>query len=204
MTEQELIAAARRGSETAFEELVRLYEKRVYHLALRMSGGQEDALEIAQEAFLAAWRGLPAFRGEAGFATWLYRLATNLCLDHLRAQKRRTQSMGPALSLDDEENGPVQVADQQLQPQEAVERSERRRALERGLASLPDHHRQVLIMRELSGLSYQEIAQVLDLDLGTVKSRIARARLSLRKILLEDGNFFDSPASMEIERHRKE
>ena len=79
-----------------------------------------------------------------------------------------------------------------------------RRALERGLASLPDHHRQVLIMRELSGLSYQEIAQVLDLDLGTVKSRIARARLSLRKILLEDGNFFDSPASMEIERHRKE
>ena len=110
--------------------------------------------------------------------------------------------MGPALSLDDEENGPVQVADQQLQPQEAVERSERRRALERGLASLPDHHRQVLIMRELSGLSYQEIAQVL--DLGTVKSRIARARLSLRKILLEDGNFFDSPASMEIERHRKE
>ena len=112
--------------------------------------------------------------------------------------------MGPALSLDDEENGPVQVADQQLQPQEAVERSERRRALERWLASLQDHHRQVLIMRELSGLSYQEIAQVLDLDLGTVKSRIARARLSLRKILLEDGNFFDSPASMEIERHRKE
>ena len=99
---------------------------------------------------------------------------------------------------------PAPLQDQQLQPQEAVERSERRRALERGLASLPDHHRQVLIMRELSGLSYQEIAQVLDLDLGTVKSRIARARLSLRKILLEDGNFFDSPASMEIERHRKE
>ena len=169
-----------------------------------MTGSREDALDLAQDAFFQAWKALSTFQGESSFATWLYRLATNLCLDHLRAQKRRTQSMGPALSLDDEENGPVQVADQQLQPQEAVERSERRRALERGLASLPDHHRQVLIMRELSGLSYQEIAQVLDLDLGTVKSRIARARLSLRKILLEDGNFFDSPASMEIERHRKE
>ena len=203
-TEQELVERAKRGDPDAFGQLVTDNEKRIYNLALRMTGSPEDAAELAQEAFLNAWRGLHRFQGESSFATWLYRLATNLCLDHLRAQKRRTQSMGPALSLDDEENVPVQVADQQLQPQEAAERSERRRALERGLASLPDHHRQVLIMRELSGLSYQEIAQVLDLDLGTVKSRIARARLSLRKILLEDGNFFDSPASMEIERHRKE
>ena len=204
MTDQELAARARDGDQDAFEQLVRDNEKRIYTLALRMTGSREDALDLAQDAFFQAWKALPTFQGESSFATWLYRLATNLCLDHLRTQKRRTQSMGPALSLDDEENGPVQVADQQLQPQEAVERSERRRALERGLGSLPDHHRQVLIMRELSGLSYQEIAQVLDLDLGTVKSRIARARLSLRKILLEDGNFFDSPASMEIERHRKE
>ena len=204
MTDQELAARARDGDQDAFEQLVRDNEKRIYTLALRMTGSREDALDLAQDAFFQAWKALPTFQGESSFATWLYRLATNLCLDHLRTQKRRTQSMGPAHSLDDEENGPVQVADQQLQPQEAVERSERRRALERGLASLPDHHRQVLIMRELSGLSYQEIAQVLDLDLGTVKSRIARARLSLRKILLEDGNFFDSPASMEIERHRKE
>ena len=190
MTDQELAARARDGDQDAFEQLVRDNEKRIYTLALRMTGSREDALDLAQDAFFQAWKALSTFQGESSFATWLYRLATNLCLDHLRAQKRRTQSMGPALSLDDEENGPVQVADQQLQPQEAVERSERRR--------------QVLIMRELSGLSYQEIAQVLDLDLGTVKSRIARARLSLRKILLEDGNFFDSPASMEIERHRKE
>ena len=172
MTDQELAARARDGDQDAFEQLVRDNEKRIYTLALRMTGSREDALDLAQDAFFQAWKALPTFQGESSFATWLYRLATNLCLDHLRTQKRRTQSMGPALSLDDEENGPVQVADQQLQPQEAVERSERRRALE--------------------------------LDLGTVKSRIARARLSLRKILLEDGNFFDSPASMEIERHRKE
>ena len=152
MTDQELAARARDGDQDAFEQLVRDNEKRIYTLALRMTGSREDALDLAQDAFFQAWKALSTFQGESSFATWLYRLATNLCLDHLRAQKRRTQSMGPALSLDDEENGPVQVADQQLQPQEAVERSERRRALERGLASLPDHHRQVLIMRELSGL----------------------------------------------------
>ncbi len=96
-----------------------------------MTGSREDALDLAQDAFSRRGKPSPP-SGESSFATWLYRLATNLCLDHLRTQKRRTQSMGPALSLDDEENGPVQVADQQLQPQEAVERSERRRALERG------------------------------------------------------------------------
>ena len=203
MTDQELAARARDGDQDAFEQLVRDNEKRIYTLALRMTGSREDALDLAQDAFFQAWKALSTFQGESSFATWLYRLASNACIDFLRREKRR-RSLSMTVSLDDEENGPVQVADQQLQPQEAVERSERRRALERGLASLPDHHRQVLIMRELSGLSYQEIAQVLDLDLGTVKSRIARARLSLRKILLEDGNFFDSPASMEIERHRKE
>ena len=132
MTDQELAARARDGDQDAFEQLVRDNEKRIYTLALRMTGSREDALDLAQDAFFQAWKALPTFQGESSFATWLYRLATNLCLDHLRTQKRRTQSMGPALSLDDEENGPVQVADQQLQPQEAVERSERRRALERG------------------------------------------------------------------------
>lgn len=117
MTDQELAARARDGDQDAFEQLVRDNEKRIYTLALRMTGSREDALDLAQDAFFQAWKALPTFQGESSFATWLYRLATNLCLDHLRAQKRRTQSMGPALSLDDEENGPVQVADQQLQPQ---------------------------------------------------------------------------------------
>ena len=106
MTDQELAARARDGDQDAFEQLVRDNEKRIYTLALRMTGSREDALDLAQDAFSQAWKALPTFQGESSFATWLYRLATNLCLDHLRAQKRRTQSMGPALSLDDEENGP--------------------------------------------------------------------------------------------------
>ena len=88
-TEQEWIEAARQGDERAFAELVRTYESKVYHLALRMCGNREDALEIAQEAFLSAWRGLPFFREESSFATWLYRLTTNAAIDFLRREKRR-------------------------------------------------------------------------------------------------------------------
>jgi len=99
MTEQELIWAAQRGDDVAFEELVRQYEKRVYHLALRMCGSEEDAWDVAQDAFLAAWRALPGFRGEAGFATWLYRLTHNAAIDHLRKNKKQRFDM----SLDDEE-----------------------------------------------------------------------------------------------------
>ena len=94
MTDQELAARARDGDQDAFEQLVRDNEKRIYTLALRMTGSREDALDLAQDAFFQAWKALPTFQGESSFATWLYRLATNLCLDHLRAQKRRTQSMG--------------------------------------------------------------------------------------------------------------
>ena len=103
--------------------------------------------------------------------------------------------MEPAVSLDDEDSGWAEPADAGQDPQRKLEEAERSRALSRGLERLPEHQRQVLVMRELSGLSYQEIGAATGLDLGTVKSRIARARLALRKILLEDGNFFDSPSS---------
>ena len=188
MTEQELVERAKRGDETAFEALVTDNEKRIYNLCRRLVGNPEDAAELTQEAFLNAWRGLGRFQGESSFSTWLYRLTTNLCIDWLRRQKRR-QETAPAVSLDDEEAGWAEPADWEQDPHRKLEQSERGRALARGLERLPEYQRRPLVLRELSGLSYQEIAQALDLDLGTVKSRIARARLALRKILLEDGNF---------------
>lgn len=183
MTEQELIRAAAGGDEDAFGKLVELYEHKVYHLALRMCGQEEDAADVAQEAFLAAWRGLPAFRGEAGFATWLYRLTSNAAIDHLRRVKRQRGDV----SLDDEDLG-LDAPDQAPGPQERAEGKELRRAVAQGLGRLSADHRQVLVLREVQGLRYEEIAQILDLDLGTVKSRIARARGALRKILLNSGN----------------
>ena len=188
------MARARTGDQEAFEQLVLDNQNKVYALALRMVNDREEAADLAQEAFLKAWQGLPSFQGDSSFSTWVYRLATNVCIDFLRKQKRRRE-VEPALSLDDEESGWTEPADWNQDPQRHLERSERSRALARGLEALPDHQRQVLVLRELSGLSYQEIGQALGLDMGTVKSRIARSRLALRKILLEDGNFFDGPSS---------
>ncbi len=198
MTEEELVRLARQGDQSAFEQLVRDNEKRIYNLALRMAGHPEDALDLSQEIFLNAWKGLSAFKGDSSFATWLYRLASNACVDFLRSQKRQREAAGFALSLDDED-APSPPVDSVELPHAQLERRERERALHRALQRLPDHHRQILVMRELQGLSYQEMSQALDLDLGTVKSRLTRARLALRKILLRDGNFFTVSSSTWIE-----
>ena len=186
MTEKELVRAAQRGDDSAFEELVRTYEKRVYHLALRMCGNVDDAYEVAQEAFLSAWKGMRFFRGDSSFSTWLYRLTSNAAIDFLRRQRRQGGSDG--VSLDDE-NTFLEVADPAPSPHQQAERLELRDALARGLCALSPEHRQVLLLRVLHGLTYEEIAAALELDLGTVKSRIARAREKLRKYLVASGNF---------------
>ena len=194
LQEQMWIDNARQGDQAAFEQLVRLYEKRVFALTLRMCRNPEDAAEAAQEAFLSAWQGLAFFRGESSFATWLYRLASNACVDLLRREGRRQSAAGP--SLNDEE-ARVDVPDPAPSPQEQAERSELREQIEAGLQALTPDHRQVLILREMHQLSYDEIAQTLDVDVGTVKSRINRRRKQLRNFLLRSGNFLSPPASKE-------
>jgi len=198
MTVEELVRAAAGGDEDAFAELVRLHENKVYHLALRMCGQPEDAGDVAQEAFLAAWRGLPLFRGEAGFATWLYRLTSNAAIDHLR----RTRRQRGDLSLDGEETG-LEATEAGPGPQEAAEGKELQAAVADSLQKLSDSHRQILVLREFQSMSYEEIAQALELDLGTVKSRISRARGALRKILLQSGNLSGYLPSNPSEESRK-
>lgn len=202
VTDQEIVARARAGDQQAFEQLVQDNQNKVYSLAFRLVGDREEASDLAQEAFLKAWQGLSSFQGESSFTTWIYRLTTNVCIDYLRRQKRR-QGASTAVSLDDEDSGWVEPVDWTQDPHGQLEQSERGQALARGLEQLPDHQRQALALRELSGLSYQEIAQTMDLDLGTVKSRIARARLTLRKILLEDGNFFDVRPSKSVKKEKR-
>ena len=192
--EQQWIDAARRGDQAAFEQLVRRYEKRVFALTGRMCRNPSDAEEAAQETFLAARQGLPFFRGEASFATWLYRLASNACVDLLRREGRH--QAGAGISLDDEESG-FDPPDPAPSPQALAERAELRQQIEAALAELPPEYRQVLILRELHQRTYDEIAEICSLDLGTVKSRISRGRKRLRKILLESGNFSAAAASKE-------
>ena len=195
--EQQLVSAARQGDMAAFESLVHLYEKRVFALTLRMCGNREDAAEAAQEAFLAAWQGLAFFRGDSSFSTWLYRLASNACVDLLRRESRHRTAAGP--SLDDEELN-LEVPDAMPSPQDEAERRELREEIERGLAALSPEHREVLVLRELHQLSYDEIAETLDLDVGTVKSRISRGRKQLRNFLLKSGNFSPPPPSKGTEK----
>ena len=192
--EQQWVEAARQGDQSAFEQLVHLYEKRVLALTTRMCKNPADAEEAAQEAFLSAWQGLPFFRGDASFSTWLYRLASNACVDLLRREGRHQAAAGP--SLNDEE-APLDVADGTPGPQEAAERRELREQIEEGLRALTPEHRQVLLLREMHQLSYDEIADTLELDVGTVKSRISRGRRQLRMFLLEKGNFSPPSASKE-------
>ncbi|MDD6160939.1 MAG: sigma-70 family RNA polymerase sigma factor [Oscillospiraceae bacterium] len=187
MDEQQLIRQAQSGEVSAFEQLLDRYQKPVYHQALRLVSHPEDAADVTQEVFLKVWKYLPTFRGESSFSTWLYRMTDNAALDLLRREKKRRGDS----SLDDDEGMAVIPVDPAATPQEALERSERQRAVSDALGRLSEEHRRVLVLREINGLSYEEIGQVLELAPGTVKSRIARARTALANILRQSGNFFD-------------
>ena len=196
MTEQELVLAARSGDREAFGALVEANQNMVYSLALRMTGNPDDAADLTQDAFLGAWRNLAKFDGRSAFSTWLYRLTTNLCIDFLRREKRRGQLSAPLEGEDSEgEEKQLDLPDERWSPERALEQSEIRQAVRQGLDSLSPEHRAVLLLREAEGLSYAEIARALDLEEGTVKSRIARARLALRDFLLKTGNFSGYPPS---------
>ena len=191
--DEELVKRAADGDDSAFEELVRRYEKRVYNMTLRMTGNAEDALDISQEAFIRVWRSLGKFKGNAKFSTWLFRIVSNLCTDHLRRLSRRRE-MPLAVSADDEERE-TEIADGSFAPDAAFEREELRRELDRAIDTLAPEHREIFLMREVYSLSYAEISETLGIEEGTVKSRLHRAREHLRELLIKSGNIPESFAS---------
>lgn len=183
MDELRAVARAKQGDADAFAQLVQTYETSVYRLALRMCGNAHDAEEVAQEAFVAAWKGLPAFRGESKFSSWLYQLTTNAAINFLRKEKRHRA----AVPLEDETE---LVAEET--PQQAAEAAELQQALQQALDALTPEHRQIFLLRQMRQLSYEEIGRLLGLEIGTVKSRLNRAKKQLRQFLLQQGNFFPS------------
>lgn len=198
--EKVLLARAKKGEIAAFESLMTAYENRIYSLALRSTGSEQDAADITQEVFLRAWKNLDSFRGDSSLSTWLYRVTSNLCVDF--ARKKAAEGM--PTSIDDEESPAADLADpsRMAQPEAAAENSELREELQFALAQLSEEHRRVVLLRDVAGMTYTDIARTLGLEEGTVKSRLARARASLRKILLERGNISLAASSKQAEGRR--
>ncbi|MCG0240062.1 MAG: sigma-70 family RNA polymerase sigma factor [Firmicutes bacterium] len=178
--EAKLVERARQGDVDAFEALIIQYERKVYNLAYRLTGNPEDASDLAQEAFVRVYQSLGDFRGDSSFATWLYRIVANACRDELRRrQRQRTVSL--EVTVENEDGEMVrQYADEGEGPDQTLERVELQRLVRETLATLDEDHRQILILRDFQDLSYQDIADLLNLSLGTVKSRINRARHALK------------------------
>ena len=191
------------GDVNAFEKLVTEYEKAVYAIAQRMTGNPEDAADMTQETFIKAYNSLGSFRGDSKFSVWLYRIANNVCLDFLRSRSRKPTV---SLSVEDDEGEETQldVADESQSPELLLERGLTRDAVRRGLDTLPPDYKQILLLREIQGLSYEEIASALGIDLGTVKSRIFRARKKLCTFLIEDGNIPDFTSSGKMKGGEKQ
>ncbi len=192
--EAQIIRKVQQGDVNAFERLVTEYEKAVYAIALRMTNNAEDAADMTQEAFIKAYNSLQAFRGDSKFSVWLFRIATNVCLDFLRSRSRK-QTVSLSVEDDEGEETQLDIADESQSPELLLERGLTRDAVRRGLASLQPEYRQILLLREIQGLSYEEIAETLRLEVGTVKSRIFRARKKLCNFLIRDGNIPDFTAS---------
>jgi len=184
--EEELITRSQNGDINAFEELVAKYERKVFSIAFRFMGNQEDASDLAQEAFLKAYQSIKQFRKEASFSTWICRIVSNVCRDELRKLKRSSQT-----SLDEEvwlEEGTVakQIKDNRPTPEQIYENNELKGYLQNLINNLIPEYRMVVILRDIQDYSYEEISEILGCSLGTVKSRLYRGRKALREQIIYD------------------
>ncbi|MHB8170660.1 MAG: RNA polymerase sigma factor [Thermincolia bacterium] len=179
-----LIEKSLSGDTVAFEELVRRYETKIYTVAYRFMGNHADAADLAQEAFIRIYKSLGKFRGESGFLTWAYHITANVCRDGLRKRSREA-----SLSLERPEQEYAMVS-KELSLEELAEQKELKGNIQKLLGNLSEDHRLILVMREIQGLAYDEIAQQLECTIGTVKSRLSRARQALKEQVLTHRELF--------------
>jgi RNA polymerase sigma-70 factor (ECF subfamily) len=184
MDEQALIASARKGDAPAFNQLVLLYQSMAYSLAYRILGDPDAAADATQDAFISAFKAMRKFRG-GSFKAWILRIVTNACYDQLRVKQRRPSESLDALPVD--QDHVRYLRDPAEQPHAYLERQELNRLIQAGIQELPVEQRVVVVLSDVQGLSYSEIAEAAGLSLGTVKSRLSRGRARLRDYLLQRG-----------------
>lgn len=195
MTAEFDLGRLKSGDREAFEALVRACEKKVYQLALRYTNNEADAMDISQEVFLRVYRSLPSFKGESAVTTWVYRITVNTAIDMTRKRARRRETSLTVYSDEDEESKPRDLTDERYAPEQEYEKTELRERVASAIAALPEDYRQIVILRDVNGLRYDEIAEILSVSEGTVKSRLFRARDKLRSLLQESGNISASHSS---------
>ncbi len=181
--EKDIIERCRRGDLGAFNELVRRYEKQVYNFAYRLTNNYDDASDVAQDAFVRVYNAIGTFRGDASFSTWLFRITTNVFLDERkRARAHPHSSLDEYMELD-ESSVARQIEDPGPTPEALTEEAERNKILQKAIASLPEYQRAMVVLYHAQQKSYEEIAEIMGLPIGTVKSRLNRARLALKEKL---------------------
>ena len=181
--EEEFVLRLQANEDAAYDELVRTYNASIFHVAYRMLGESADAADVVQEIFLKVFRNISGFKGQSALRTWVFRIAFSEILNRLRWWKRRRRSS--TVSLDDDPNGHgYHVSDSKPTPEQILQSKEQDLAIQQALGSLSSDHRSIIVLRDIEGFSYGEIADVLGISIGTVKSRIARARGDLRKSLM--------------------
>lgn len=184
--ERELIRKAQNGDPNAFNTLLGAHEQRMYAVACRMCKNEEDAKDCLMDAMMRVWRSISAFKGDSAFSTWVYRITVNTCLDELRRKKKKAET-----SIDDLLEVGWEVRDSSLTPEESEVLREKLAFLKKEIYQLPEDMHAAIILRDIQGFSYEEISNILDINVGTVKSRINRARSRLRKQILQHPEFFD-------------
>ena len=184
--DRELIVKSQNGDVAAFESLVKQHQVVAYNVALKILGNQEDAKDATQEALIKVFKNLASFKAEAQFSTWLYRIVVNTCNDYLRKERSRKH-----FSLDKEmetEDGTLkrEVSDDRMTPEKVYEANDLREKVQMAIQALPEQQRTVVVLRDIEGMSYDVIASMLDLPVGTVKSRINRGRDALKQMLIDN------------------
>jgi RNA polymerase sigma-70 factor (ECF subfamily) len=179
-----LIESAQRGDKAAFKKLVQRHQRRAFAIALGLLRDEQDAREVVQEAFLRVYRGLDSFHGGSSFFTWLYRIVTNLSIDLMRKPARRDAELDPNREID-EADIPLLSRIDGADPLDVLRRAEIRNKLEAALEALPIYHRGVIVMREVEGLSYEEMAEAMGVSKGTIMSRLFHARQKLQRALAD-------------------